>query len=141
MVKSSKCVLVATRKDGKPILPAELSAVMGINLADYQAFGDGSRWQSAGFTVWEHSHESFSDADEPSEAFFGSQRRALSAFAAILAKVDSAALDAFRRGGVQVEVVIGMTIDDDQMELDLQPEIMAQLGRLNIPFLVPTDSI
>lgn len=141
MVKSSGCALVASRPDGGPILPSDFAAGLGTDCSMLQSFGNGGRWQSAGFSVYELTREPFLHLEEPSEAFFESQRLALIQFASWLENVDAVALRDFRNKGNRVRVIVEMVIEDDQMELELPGEVLAQLGRLNIPLLVSTDSI
>jgi hypothetical protein len=141
MVKFLTCALVASRTDDGSVFPGYLADSLRIDLSPYPPFGEGGRWQSAGFTICEQSKEPFLHLDEPSEAFFADIRDRLSHFGALLAKADGAALSEFRKKGHRIRVVMEMVIDDNQMELDLPSNLMEQLGRLDIKLSVLTDSI
>jgi hypothetical protein len=133
MVHYVRLTLVGSHKADGAVLPDDLVNALHADFSQFLSFGSGGRWQSAGFVVLNCSLTDFQDQAEPSERFFQSVRDSLVTFAKWLSGVALAGVEMLRLNGYEVQLVIDISIDQNQMEFNLPWELMRETGRLKFP--------
>ena len=129
--------------DGRGVTQGEFIEPLDITDRDpiEHTVASGDRWLAgqAHFPVVRLSE--FTDDAEPHERLFASleciQRRA----AAFLDARDPTVFETMRARGMQVQIFIDVRMDQDQMELLLDPSFVAACGRHRLPIYVMTNDI
>lgn len=94
-----------------------------------------SKWQSGQVQFMNRNLEFYKDAAEPSEVFFA---EIAETFVFIASWIDErrSELDAVRKSGLHVFLLIDVFMDQDQMELTVPPVLMRALGMAQIPIQI-----
>ena len=128
---------------GTPIAPEDFALSLGVetgaNEAPYTVNGLNTRWANASLEVCQLHRDDFNGYDEPTEAFFAAAESALQQFAQWLTLLPVGRLDEWRERGFQLGVWIYGWIAQDQFELKLPCELMAELGLKKLPLQLMTE--
>lgn len=82
--------------------------------------------------------QDFASFDDKAEAFAEAAPGALREVAAWLARLSPGALGAVRAQGYAVDLLVDVALDQGALELDVPPELLATLGRLEVPLRLTT---
>ncbi len=101
---------------------------------------DGGKWQSGVVYFPVTRLRDFATAEEPSEAFFAQLKQRLLAIARFLDNRPPAVTVALRSSGMELRLIIDVWMDQDQMELELPPELLAACSRHGLPvYIISND--
>jgi hypothetical protein len=140
MIQQLRLSLLAWNPDGKPLSGEQLASALSANVSRFVVGGSGTKWESARISAFTILHEAYKAEDQPSEAFENAMLAGFIDFSTWLATLASNACDALRAHGMKLAVLIDFWMDQDQMDLELPPELLIQLGRLRLPLqLVSND--
>lgn len=139
--------LQASRKDGRGVTPEEFLAPLDIRPGQVEATrADSGKWSSGmvDFAVIRHSdfdHVGKSaDAGAQSEAFSAAIGEAFRATAQFLDERSPSVTTAMRTAGLSLQLFIEVRMDQDQMELELPPELLTACGRHGLRvYLISND--
>jgi hypothetical protein len=140
--------LQASRADGEGVTTAEFLAPLAIQAGEVEATrSDAGEWASGMvyFAVVRHSDYSHvdksTDAGAQSEAFFVGVAEALRSAAKFLDQRSPAITTAMRSAGLSLRLFVEVRMDQDQMELELPPELLAACGRHGLGVYVISNDI
>jgi hypothetical protein len=139
--------LQASRKDGRGVTTEEFLAPLAIRSGEVQATrADGGEWSSSMvyFAVIRHSDfdhvDKSADAGAQTEAFFAAIVDAFRATARFLDQRPPEVSASMRAAGLSLQLFIEVRMDQDQMELELPPELLAACGRHELKaYLISND--
>ncbi|MCA9024303.1 MAG: hypothetical protein KDA86_03720 [Planctomycetaceae bacterium] len=140
--------LQASRGDGEGVTTAEFLAPFAIQPGEVEATrADGGEWASGMvyFAVVRHSDynhvDKSADAGAQSEAFFAGVGDAFRSVAKFFDQRPSAVTTAMRGGGLSLRLFVEVRMDQDQMELELPPELLSACGRHRLGVYVISNDI
>ena len=140
--------LQASRGDGRGVTSAEFLEPLGIRPGEVLSTrADAGAWASGMvyFAVVRHSdfrHVDLSaDAGAQSEAFHGGVVQAFRAAGRFLDQRSPAVTAALRVAGLSLRLFVEVRMDQDQMELELPPELLAACGRHGLGMYVISNDI
>lgn len=139
--------LQAWRKDARGVTGEEFLAPLDIRPGQVEATrADGGEWSSGMvyFAVIRHSDfdhvDKSADAGAQSEAFFAAVVEAFRMTARFLDERSPGVTTAMRAAGLSLQLFIEIRMDQDQMELELPPELLAACGRHGLGvYLISND--
>ena len=140
--------LQASRKDGTGVTSEEFLAPLDIRSGEVEATrADGGEWSSGMvyFAVVRHSDfdhvDKSADAGAQTEAFFTAIGNAFQATARFLDQRPPGVTTAMRGTGLSLRLFVDVRMDQDQMELELPPELLAACGRHTLGVYVISNDI
>jgi hypothetical protein len=139
--------LQASRGDGQGVTAVEFLTPLAIQPGEVEATrADGEAWTSGMvyFGVVRHSDfdhiDKSADAGAQTEAFFAGIAEAFRATARFFDRRSPGVTSALRAKGLSLRLFVEIRMDQDQMELDLPPEVLAASGRHGIGmYLISND--
>src|SRR5262245_27127187 len=139
--------LQASHKNGRGVTSAEFLAPLNIRSGEVEATrADGGEWASGMvyFAVIRHSDfdhvDKSADAGAQSEAFFAGIVEAFRSAARFLDQRPPSVTASMRAAGLSLQLFIEVRMDQDQVELELPPELMAACGRHELKaYLISND--
>jgi hypothetical protein len=140
--------LQASRKDGRGVATAEFLAPLCIQPDEVEATrADGGAWASAmvylavvRYSAFAHVDTS-ADAGAQSEAFFAGVVAGFRAAGQFLDRRRPEVSARMRAAGLSLQLFVDVRMDQDQMELELPPELMAACGRHGLSMYVISNDI
>jgi hypothetical protein len=147
-VGSVLIALQAWREDGRGVTRSEFLDLLSIRPGEVEAVrSDGKRW-AAGlvdfavvrYGAFDHIDTS-EDAGAQSEAFFGGVADAFQGAARFLDQRPPSVTEAMRAAGLSVRLFIDVRMDQDQMELELPPELLAACSRHGLGVYIVSNDI
>lgn len=129
----------ASDPTGPLVTPERLTRALGGDPVPYAVAGLNESGGNAYLDVFQINLEDFSKEEEPTEAFHAATQNALQDFAAWLAGIPAEALDKFRSEGLRLGSHVYCWINGDFFDLTLPPQVMAELGCLNLPLQIMTE--
>jgi hypothetical protein len=140
--------LQASRSDGRGVTTAEFIAPLAIRPGEVEATrAEGGAWASGMvyFAVVRYSDfdhvDKTADAGAQSEAFFAGVVEAFRAAGRFLDRRSPAVLAAMRAAGLALRMFVEVRMDQDQMELEFPPELLAACGRHGLGVYVISNDI
>jgi hypothetical protein len=140
--------LQASRGDGRGVTSAEFLDPLNIQPGDVEATrADGGAWASGmiHFAIVRYSAfahiDTSADAGAQSEAFFAGVVAAFRAAARFLDERPASVTAAIRAAGLSLRLFVDVWMDQDQMELELPPELLAACGRHGLGAYVISNDI
>jgi hypothetical protein len=139
--------LQASRKDGRGVTSREFLAPLEIRPGEVEATrADGGEWASGmvyfsvvRYSDFDHVDKS-ADAGAQSEVFFAGIVNAFRGAARFLDQRSPTVTASMRAAGLSLQLFIEVRMDQDQMELELPPELMAACGRHELKaYLISND--
>jgi len=139
--------LQASRKDGRGVTSAEFLDPLRIRPGEVEATqADGGAWASGmvyfavvRFSAFAHV-DTTTDAGAQSEAFFAGIVEAFRATGRFLDQRSPAVTSALRTAGLSLRLFVEIRMDQDQMELEFPPELLAACGRHGLGiYLISND--
>ena len=124
---------------GQAVPPERFAEGLGIDPAPYVIAGLNQIGASARLDVCLLHLDDFKDQEEPTEAFAAATLHALQEFAVWLTRVPANSFDTLRAGGLHLTAMIYCWIAGDMFDLVLPPDLMAELGRLQLPLQLMTE--
>lgn len=146
-VASVLIALQASRKDGRGVTPEEFLAPLDIRLGEVEAsHAGGGAWSSGvvHFAVIRHSDfdnvDKSADAGAQTEAFFAAVAEGFRTTARFLDERSPSVTSRMRAAGLSLQLFIEVRMDQDQMELEFPPELLAASGRHGLGiYLISND--
>ena len=140
--------LQATRRDGQGVTTAEFLTPLAIRAGEVEATrADGGPW-TAGmvyFAVVRYGDfdyvDNTADAETQSEAFFAAVVEAFRAAGRFLDQRSSEVIAAMRAVGLSLQIFVEVRMDEDQMELEFPPELLAASGRHGLGLYIISNDI
>jgi len=140
--------LQASRHDGRGVTTAEFLAPLAIQPGETEATrADGGEWASGMVTfpvvrssAFAHVETSV-DAGAQSEAFFAATVEAFPATGQFLERRSPDVTAALRAAGLSLRLLVEVRMDQDQMELEFPPELLAACGRHSLGIHVISNDI
>lgn len=140
--------LQASRADGQGITTAGFLTPLAIQPGEVEATtADGPMWMSGmvyfailRYRAFAHVDTS-DDAGAQSEAFFAGIIEALRSVGRFLDRREPAVTAAMREAGLELRLFIEVRMDQDQMELEIPPELLAACGRHRLGVYVTSNDI
>lgn len=128
--------LQASRGDGRGVTTAEFLTPLDILPGEVEATrADGGAWASAmvylavvRYRDFDHVDKS-DDAGAQSEAFFAGIKESFRVAARFLDLRSPKVTAAMRAAGIELRLFVEVRMDQDQMELEFPPELLAASGR------------
>ena len=140
--------LQASRGDGRGVTTAEFLAPLAVQPGEVEATrADGGAWASGMvyFAVVRHSDfdhvDKSIDAGAQSEAFFAGIVEAFRAAGRFLDRRSPDVTRAMRAAGLSLRMFVEVRMDQDQMELELPPELLGACGRHGLSVYVISNDI
>jgi hypothetical protein len=139
--------LQASREDGRGVTSEEFLAPLRILAGEVAATrADGGNWASGmvyfavvRYSDFDHIDNSI-DAGAQSEQFFEAIVEAFQATARFLDQRSPEITDSMRALGLLLQLFVDVRMDQDQMELEVPPELLASCGRHKLKmFLISND--
>lgn len=127
--------LRAWHPNGNPLSGEQLVHALSVNPQSFRVFGSGQQWEAARIAV-ELSIEAYENTKEPYEAFANALQQAFGNFSKWLSSLTSDSCDQLRTEGMILDLLIGIWIDQNQLDLDLPTELFRELVRLRLPLKV-----
>jgi hypothetical protein len=124
---------------GTPVNPSAFVGRLGLQFSASELRGNGEPWQAARGVLAALSSDAYSGAAEPSEAFAAAMEGAWSAVVRRLQGVGPTVVDELRKDGYLLDIVVNATIDQNQFDFQLRPDVTAELARLRLPLVVVTN--
>lgn len=140
MIRTIEVSIRAWYPTGDTILPSTFISILNVDVNDRRPVGTGEPWQAARIVLAELNLDSFNAADEPHEAFHKKLTQMLRQAGEWISTADYKSLAKSRSEGLSVDVFVEVRIDDNQLELLLPVEFLAQVTRLQLPIEVMADS-
>jgi hypothetical protein len=147
-VGSVLIALQASREDGRSVTRGEFLDPLSIRPGEVEAIkADGGRW-AAGlvyfavvrYGAFDHIDTS-EDAGAQSEAFFAGVVDAFRGAARFLDRRPPSVTASMRAAGMSLRLFVDVRMDQDQMELELPPELLAACGRHSLGVYVISNDI
>lgn len=140
--------LQASRKDGRGVMWDEFLTPLKIQPGEVEATrADGGAWASGmvyfavvRFSAFAHVDTS-ADAGAQSEAFFAGIVEAFRATGRFLDRRPPAVTVGLRAAGLSLRLFVDVRMDQDQMELEFPPELLAACGRHSLGVFVISNDI
>jgi hypothetical protein len=139
MIHNIKVTIVGSHEEDGTILPSDIMEAFSTEFSEFEAFGMGGKWHSAGFILFWLTLKDFDDKAEPSEAFMQSMRARIMSLAVWLSSVPTESAQKLVRRKFVVQLVIDLFIDQNQMDLDLPWELLREAGRLKLPIKIVSN--
>ena len=140
--------LQASREDGRGVTGSEFLAPLNIQVSEVEATrADGGAWASGMvyFAVVRYSEfagvDSTVDAGAQSEAFFAAVVDAFRTTAGFLDRRQPEVTAGLRAAGLSLRLFVEVRMDQDQMELEFPPELLAACGRHGLGIYVISNDI
>lgn len=140
--------LQASRRDGAGVTTDEFLSPLGIQTGEVEATrADGPAWSSGMvcFAIVRLSGFSHIDTSEDAgahiEAFYMGTVDAFRQAGRFLDKRSPAITAAMRRGGLSLRLFVDVHMDQDQMELEFPPELLAACGQHHLGIYVISNDI
>jgi hypothetical protein len=133
MINQIRASLRAWRPNGGSISPDELVRLFATDVSKFEVVGSGKPWQASRIVFLDLSSGSFKTLEEPSEGFYDALLQSLLVAAAWLANVSAETMKSLRQSGLMIDVFFDISLDDNQIQLKIPPELSLQLGRLELP--------
>jgi hypothetical protein len=147
-VGSVLIALQASREDGCGVTRGEFLDPLNIRPGEVEAVkADGGRWTAGlvGFAIVRYSAfdhvDTSEDAGAQSEAFFAGVVDAFRSAARFLDQRPPSVTAAMRAAGLSLRLFVDVRMDEDQMELELPPELLAACGRHGLGVYVISNDI
>ena len=147
-VGSVLIALQASRSDGQGVTDAEFLEPLAIRSGEVAATrADGGPWMSGlvYFAVVRLSDfndvDTTTDAGAQSDAFFSAVVEAFRTAARFLDERSPAVTGAMRSSGLSLRLFVDVRMDQDQMELELPPELLAACGRHGMGVFIISNDI
>jgi hypothetical protein len=147
MIGSVLIALQASRSDGRGVTSAEFVDPLNVRPGEVEAVQvDAGPW-TAGliyfavlrYTAFDHIDTS-SDAGAQSEAFFAGIVEAFRGAARFLDQRPPSIMEAMRAAGLSLRLFVDVRMNEDQMELEFPPELLAACGRHGLGvYLISND--
>jgi hypothetical protein len=139
--------LQASRKDGQGVATGEFLAPLNIRPGEVEAVrADGGSWASGMvyLTVVRYSGfahvDTTTDAGAQSEAFHAGVVEGFRVAARFLDRRPPVVTAAMRNAGLSLRLFVDVRMDQDQMELEFPPELLAACGRHGLGiYLISND--
>jgi len=130
-IQSTRLTLSAHYPDGRPIRLDEF--LPGVTFAPYTPYGEPGQWKAVGLQLAEAEITDFENfGTERYEEYGKAVQENLLGFAGWLATIPADNAERLQRGGLRIELIVTLVVDQDQMEFTLPPELSLQLGRHQI---------
>jgi hypothetical protein len=133
MISQTAVSLRAWHPNGYPISGSEFANALASEASRFALVGSGKEWEASRIVGFELSLEAYNEMDEPHEAYSKALNESFSNFTGWLSTLSLNSLDMLRAKGVNLDVFITFWIDQNQFELALPAELMAEMGRLRLP--------
>lgn len=140
--------LQASRGDGRGVTAAEFIAPLTIRSDEVEAtFSDGGAWASGMvyFAVVRYNDydnvDKTADAGAQTEAFFRGVMEAFLATSEFLDRRSPEVIAVMRATGLSLRLFVEVRMDQDQMELEFPPELLAACGRHSLQLYVMSNDI
>jgi hypothetical protein len=148
MIGSVLIALQASHRSGRGVTTAEFLEPLNIRPGEIEGVqADGGSWVAGlvYFAVIRRSAfahiDTSSDAGAQSEAFFAGVIEAFRGAARFLDQRPPSITANMRAGGLSLRLFVDVRMDQDQMELELPPEILAACGRHGLGMYVISNDI
>lgn len=139
MISQTVVSLRAWHPSGNPISGQEFVKALSTNASSFVVVGSGLQWEAARIVGFELSLEAYKDIEEPYEAYAKSLHDSFIGFSEWLATLSAKSLELLRSRGMNLDVFIGLWIDQDQFDLELPAALMAETGRLRLPIKIVSN--
>ncbi len=140
--------LQASRKDGRGVTSAEFLAPLDIRSGEVEGTrADGGSWASGMVVLAVVRYSGFAhidtraDAGAQSEAFYAGVVEGFRAAGQFLDRRPTEVVAAIRAAGVSLRLFVDVRMDQDQMELEFPPELLAACGRHGLGVYVISNDI
>ena len=139
--------LQASRKDGQGVTTSEFLTPLDIPPGEVETTrADGGSWESGmvylaivRYSGFDHV-DTTADAGAQSEAFHAGVVEGFRAAARFLDQRSPEVMAAIRADGVSLRLFVDVRMDEDQMELEFPPELLAACGRHGLGvYLISND--
>jgi hypothetical protein len=132
MISQTAVSLRAWHPSGDSISGQEFVNALGTDASRFTVVGSGQRWEAARIVGFEMSLEVFQDMEEPHEHYAKAVRDSFIAFSKWLATLSPKPFEILRSKRMNLDVFIGFLIDQNQFDLELPSQLLAETGRLNL---------
>ena len=140
--------LQASRKDGRGVTSKEFLSPLKIRSGEVEETrADGGEWASGMvyFAVIRQNDfeqvDKSSDAGAPTEAFFAAIKETFETTSRFLDERSPAVTTVMRAAGLSLRLFIEVRMDQDQMELELPPSLLAACGRHGLGIYVISNDV
>jgi hypothetical protein len=135
--------LQASHKDGRVIQDAEFFEPLKTDAADAvaEAISRNRRWGSALVVFPIVRLRDFGAMEEPTEAMNAHIKRVFQMVADFLNRRPTDVFESFRRFGLDVKLFVDVWMNQDQMEVEFPPELIAACGRQRLSMFVMSNDI
>jgi hypothetical protein len=141
-VGSVLIALQASFKNGRGVTKADLLDPLNIQPGEVKAaHANGGAWQSGMIYFAVVRLSDFAGADEPAEVHYMQVIEALRAAARFLDRRSTEAIAQLRAKGLSLRLFVDIRMDQDQMELELPPELLTACGRHALEIYVISNDI
>jgi len=143
MVGSILIGLQASFVDGRDVTASEFLAPLAIDTQDEveATLADGGKWSSGMVYFPTARLSAFAHEAEPHEAFAAEVRRSLLTAAAFLERRSTEVTTGLQSKGLSLRLFVDVRMNQDQMELELPPELTAACGRHGLGVFVISNDI
>jgi hypothetical protein len=138
MITSIEMSLRTWYPDGRPVNVDDFATILDPG-TKYRVVGGGGAWETARIVVYKDRLESFKDSNEPHEAFSQSFRYSQTALSHWLSGLMPTVLDGYRSKGMKLDLFLDVWIDQNQVELEISNELIAEMGRLSLPMKIVSN--
>ncbi|HWE94743.1 MAG TPA: hypothetical protein VG269_12330 [Tepidisphaeraceae bacterium] len=134
-VKETTLFMQAHYPDGRPVDSDEFVNGLGVSIAPYSRYGAAGQWSAVGLQIGTVQISSFEEfGTERYEEYEKAVQKSLLAFAGWLAAIPTKDMQRLMADGLNVRLLMTLQMDQDQMEVNIPPELSSQLGRLGMGF-------
>jgi hypothetical protein len=133
MISWTRVSLRAWHPSGDPFSGQELVKALAADAARLVVAGSGQKWETARIVGCELSLEAYKETEEPSEAYSKALHESLITFSKWLSTLSPSSIQILRSKGMNLDVFIDFWMDQNQCELELPAELIAEVARLRLP--------
>jgi hypothetical protein len=139
MMHQCELSLRAWDPDGTGIHPGPVLSGLRVEGERFKVVGNGGWWKTIRIIVLDLAADMFWDREHPNLALSEAFRAGQIELAEHLATVPKASVDALRKGGVELNLMLDAWIDQDLFDLQWESRLLGELGRLGLNLEIVTN--
>ena len=124
-----------TWRPGGEVSQEEYFSYIPVQRLQESLAGFNQKQRTVCLTFFELERSAFQGADT-SKQFWNAVRDGWMSAATVLQSLSPERIAAFRAAGVTIDIIVVAQIDGDQIDFEVPPEVLFEMGRLKLPFSV-----